>query len=132
MIQDATHIFDGMNSFPTHICHMRFGEIVNSPVLWTPNGAIQSSPSETGSVSALGSSLHALALQWLKEDREYRRELERNGRKTRGARRDEVVPTDSETFFRKYVPLFWDMARNIRYGILTPCFLFLFLKLKQI
>lgn len=34
--------------------------------------------------------LYNVALQWLKEDRENRRELEKNGRKTRGARRDQV------------------------------------------
>lgn len=101
----ATHIFDGLNSFPTHICRMRFGEFVGAPVLWSPAGPEEPeehSPFEAGSTSHPGTTLHAVAIQWLKEDREYRRELERNGRKLRGARRDEKVPSDSETFFRKY------------------------------
>lgn len=51
-----------------------------------------------------GSSLLVLALQWLTEDRAIRREQEANGlkKRTRGARREQVVPTDSETFFKKY------------------------------
>lgn len=34
--------------------------------------------------------LYALALQWLREDRERRRELEKQGRKKRGAKSIEV------------------------------------------
>ncbi|KAI5116956.1 hypothetical protein M0805_001929 [Coniferiporia weirii] len=93
----ATHIFDGLNNFPTHVAHMRFGEFVGEPVPWTPFNHAQDS-----TVSGSGSTLHSTALQWLKEDREYRRDLERKGRKLRGARRDETVPSDSEAFFRKY------------------------------
>ncbi|KAF8655218.1 hypothetical protein AX16_003125 [Volvariella volvacea WC 439] len=91
----ATHIFDGLNDFPTHIAHMRFGGFVTPPTPW-PDAA-----------SRLGlppspRTLYDIALHWLKEDREYRRKLEREGRKLRGARRDEIVPTDSETFYKKY------------------------------
>jgi len=42
-------------------------------------------------------------LQWLTEDRAHRRQLELNGRRTRGARRNAPgVPSDSETFYKKY------------------------------
>ena len=34
--------------------------------------------------------LYNVALQWLKDDREFRRKLENHGRKLRGARRNEV------------------------------------------
>jgi hypothetical protein len=34
--------------------------------------------------------LYNVALQWLKDDREFRRRLENQGRKLRGARRNEV------------------------------------------
>lgn len=82
---DATHIFDGLNSFPTHVAHMRFGSFVTSPTAWpiTPTSslAVQFPTSTT---------LYNVALQWLKEDRDHRRELENQGRKKRGARRDEV------------------------------------------
>ncbi|KAG6844896.1 hypothetical protein H0H87_002595 [Tephrocybe sp. NHM501043] len=92
----ATHIFDGLNNFPTHITHMRLGSVIAPPAAWpaTPSSplAIQFSASTT---------LYAVALQWLKEDRDNRRELEETGRKTRGARRDQTLPTDSETFYRK-------------------------------
>ncbi|KAH8105031.1 P-loop containing nucleoside triphosphate hydrolase protein [Phellopilus nigrolimitatus] len=88
----ATHIFDGLDAFPTHVAHMRLGEFVGAPVPWPPS-APAPGPSAT---------LHATALQWLTEDRAHRRELERGGRKLRGARRDQAVPSDSEAFFRKY------------------------------
>ncbi|KAI6164840.1 P-loop containing nucleoside triphosphate hydrolase protein [Pisolithus thermaeus] len=96
---DATHIFDGLNSFPTHVAHMRLGYFVTEPMPW-PYVSSAVSPSI---------SLYHTALSWLKEDREHRRELERLGRKTRGARKNEAsitgsstVPTDSEAFYKKY------------------------------
>lgn len=76
---DATHIFDGLDSFPTHVAHMRFGSFVIDPTPWP-------SPSTLG--------LYHMALQWLREDRKYRFELERKGRKIRGARRNEVSDAD--------------------------------------
>jgi CCR4-NOT complex subunit CAF16 len=82
---DATHIFDGLNNFPTHVAHMRFGSFVTPssawPIIPTSPLAMQFPPSTT---------LYNVALQWLKEDRDHRRELENRGRKRRGARRDEV------------------------------------------
>jgi len=93
----ATHIFDGLSNFPTHIAHMRFGSFVTPPTPWP---LASSSPVTVPSGSF--SSLYSVALHWLKEDRYHRRELERQGRKTRGARRDQTVPTDSETFYKKY------------------------------
>ncbi|KAJ6515913.1 P-loop containing nucleoside triphosphate hydrolase protein [Mycena sanguinolenta] len=93
----ATHIFDGLNHFPTHIAHMSFGRLVTPPTAW-PIRADSPLSAQFGS----SATLYNVAIQWLKEDREHRRELERNGRKVRGARRDEAVPSDSETFYRKY------------------------------
>ncbi|KAJ7890820.1 P-loop containing nucleoside triphosphate hydrolase protein [Mycena leptocephala] len=92
----ATHIFDGLNHFPTHIAHMSFGRLVIPPSPWPI-------PSDSPLSAQFGSAtLYAVALQWLKEDRDYRRELEKQGRKLRGARRDQTVPSDSETFYKKY------------------------------
>jgi len=82
---DATHIFDGLNNFPTHVAHMRLGSFVTPPSAWpivpTSTLATQFSASTT---------LYNVALQWLKEDRDHRRDLEIQGMKRRGARRDEV------------------------------------------
>ncbi|KAH7887765.1 P-loop containing nucleoside triphosphate hydrolase protein [Phlebopus sp. FC_14] len=86
----ATHIFDGLNSFPTHVAHMRFGCLVGKPIPWPI-------PDPAASMT-----LYNTALQWLKEDRQHRRELEKQGRKSRGARKDQILPTDSETFYKKY------------------------------
>ncbi|PCH40779.1 nucleoside triphosphate hydrolase protein [Wolfiporia cocos MD-104 SS10] len=95
----ATHIFDGLNDFPTHVAHMHLGTFLSQPTPWPLSTGVAS---QVVSVD-LGPSptLYSLALQWLREDRERRRELEKQGRKTRGARED-TVPTDSETFYRKY------------------------------
>ncbi|KAI0658559.1 P-loop containing nucleoside triphosphate hydrolase protein [Cubamyces menziesii] len=95
----ATHIFDGLNDFPTHVAHMHLGTFLMEPKPWP-----FSNPSAEGIVSVdLGPkpTLYAVALQWLSEDRDRRRALENQGRKRRGARRDDV-PSDSETFYRKY------------------------------
>lgn len=78
---DATHIFDGLNSFPTHVAHMRLGAFVKEPSPW---------PFADAAKTGRDSQLYNVALQWLREDREHRRELEKAGRKTRGARSDEV------------------------------------------
>ncbi|KAI0340861.1 P-loop containing nucleoside triphosphate hydrolase protein [Trametopsis cervina] len=88
----ATHIFDGLNAFPTHVAHMRFGEFVTEPTSW---------PFEAHGSTSRDSQLYNVALRWLREDREHRKELEKGGRKVRGARSDEV-PADSETFYKKY------------------------------
>ncbi|KAI0650836.1 P-loop containing nucleoside triphosphate hydrolase protein [Trametes meyenii] len=95
----ATHIFDGLNDFPTHVAHMHLGTFLMEPTPWPFTG-----PTAAGVASVnLGPNpaLYSVALQWLKEDRERRRALEGEGRKRRGARKDDV-PNDSETFYRKY------------------------------
>ncbi|CAE6535387.1 unnamed protein product [Rhizoctonia solani] len=95
----ATHIFDGLNTFPTHVAHMRFGQFVSEPAPWLQQQTEPGLPSPSS-----GSTLHALALRWLKEDREFRQREEAAGRlnKTRGAKPDTGVPTDSEVFYKKY------------------------------
>lgn len=93
----ATHIFDGLNDFPTHIAHMHLGSMIVPPSPWPIL------PSSTLSTQfAPFSPLYNVALQWLKGDRSKRRELELHTGKTRGARKDQVVPSDSEIFYRKY------------------------------
>lgn len=110
---DATHIFDGLNNFPTHLAHLRLGAFIQPPTPWSLGDGSQGG-------------LYDIALQWLTEDRAYRRRLELNGRKTRGARREAVrvffllfatpcsiarltalllvqpgAPSDSEIFYKK-------------------------------
>lgn len=75
--KDATHIYDGLGSFPTHVAHMRLGSFLAEPTPWPFNS------SETNN----NLTLYHIAVQWLKEDRDHRRELERQGYKSRGARR---------------------------------------------
>jgi CCR4-NOT complex subunit CAF16 len=77
---------------------MRFGRFVSEPALWVQQQTERGLPSPSS-----GSTLHALALRWLKEDREFRKQEEAGGRlnKTRGAKPDTGVPTDSEVFYKK-------------------------------
>ena len=114
---DATHIFDGLNEFPTHIAHMRLGSFIAGPVQWPP---VVAEPKLRDIVHASNQSLYRVALQWLREDREHRRVLEEGGRKARGARRDQVsingctvvvgslfrfacqtTPSESEKFYKQ-------------------------------
>ena len=60
---------------------MRLGAFVKEPCPW---------PFADTAKVGRDSQLYNVALQWLREDREHRRELEKAGRKIRGARRDEV------------------------------------------
>ncbi len=83
---DATHIFDGLNDFPTHIAHMRFGSFVTEPSSWpiTDESALATQFPPT-------TSLFNVALQWLKEDKHYRQELEKQGiKRARGVRINEA------------------------------------------
>ncbi|KAH7105450.1 P-loop containing nucleoside triphosphate hydrolase protein [Auriculariales sp. MPI-PUGE-AT-0066] len=84
----ATHIMDGIGSWPTHIAHLRQGELVGDLIPWAPK--------------ATSEALHDMSLRWLKQDRDLRRAEEASGKraKTRGARPD--VPSDAEAFYRKY------------------------------
>jgi len=97
----ATHIFDGLDTFPTHIAHMRFGQFVTEPTPW-PFISLSSNPTMTVPISAAPLSLYSVALQWLTEDRVYRLELEKEATKTKGARRNEAAPFDADTFYKKY------------------------------
>lgn len=83
-VPDATHIFDGLSAFPTHVAHMRFGSFVTNPTPWPLL------PVEGTAAGPDSQSLYAVALQWLRDDRKVRTELEKAGRKVRGARRDQV------------------------------------------
>jgi len=93
----ATHIFDGLDDFPTHIAHMRNGSFVIPPVPWPFSGG------NAGTGRGSGSGLYTIALAWLKEDQETRRAAEKAGtvQKTRGSRAQQL-PCDSETFYKKY------------------------------
>ncbi|KAK7457074.1 CCR4-NOT regulatory complex component [Stygiomarasmius scandens] len=96
----ATHIFDGLNDFPTHISHMRDGSFVLEPSPWPLDS------SSFGTNSTKTPTLHSIALKWLSDDRALRIKEEKEGKrkKSRGAR-DALgvpIPTDGATFFKNY------------------------------
>ncbi|WVF72678.1 hypothetical protein IAT40_007496 [Kwoniella sp. CBS 6097] len=93
----ATHIFDGLRKFPTKICHMQLGS--------TPRGLLVWPPAE-GKVEANEEDLFNMALGWLREDRELRREKEKAKGRIRGPKTD---TKDRVTFFEKY-----DYSQDVR------------------
>lgn len=111
----ATHIFDGLDGFPTHVAHIQLGTTTQpEPIPWpitsedipgVPKGVVK----EMENPNRAGSRMLALALRWLKEDKEVRQALEAKGDlRSRGRRKGVVETTDSETFYRKY-----DYSSNI-------------------
>jgi len=98
----ATHIFDGLNDFPTHIAHMRDGYFVLNPTPWPLN---PSDVADSQIIFKSGPSLHAIALHWLASDRAFRTKEEKEGRrvKTRGPRNHITSgDVDRESFYKKY------------------------------
>ncbi|CAH7686705.1 P-loop containing nucleoside triphosphate hydrolase protein [Phakopsora pachyrhizi] len=114
----ATHIFDGLDTFPTHVCHLQIGSTtLPTPIKWPINPNSLSLDTSKGQISIetleklndpnrVGSRLLILALNLLKNDREVRLRLESDDLipqfKKRGSKLESSVPTDSESFYRKY------------------------------
>lgn len=109
----ATHIFDGLDSFPTHLCHLQLGTTLPpSPLEWPLNlenqaGAGEAVPAEVRrrmeDPNRTGSKLLEVALHWLVEDKRKRIEIEvaQGGKEKRGARA-QGEPSNSEDFYKKY------------------------------
>ncbi|KAJ9121539.1 hypothetical protein QFC22_002157 [Naganishia vaughanmartiniae] len=90
----ATHIFDGLQSFPTHICHLQLGR--------TPTPLISWPIEKSSEVKHSHSDLLEIALEWLTEDRDLRRKMEKEkGKKSRGAR-SKTDTRDMKSFYEKY------------------------------
>ncbi|GFZ49384.1 CCR4-associated factor 16 [Saitozyma sp. JCM 24511] len=81
----ATHIFDGLRAFPTHICHLQLGATPTPLLTWDPADRT--------------TELFDIALEWIRTDRDLRREKERAAGRARGAREE---TRDAKTFFEKY------------------------------
>ncbi|GAA5957853.1 hypothetical protein JCM3765_003787 [Sporobolomyces pararoseus] len=110
----ATHIFDGLDSFPTHLCHLQLGSTIPpSPLPW-PLPSNEELPEE-GKVPAdirekmsredrSGSRMLELALWWLEQDKKARleKEVKELGAKKRGAKENGGVVGDSEKFYKQY------------------------------
>ncbi|EST05082.1 ABC transporter-like protein [Kalmanozyma brasiliensis GHG001] len=101
----ATHIFDGLQSFPTHLAHMRLGTTTTTlPIDWpakNPADIAALPPTANADKDRDLSPLLNVSLAWLREDKVVRAEAEAKRGRTRGANRNNVE-TDSERFFSKY------------------------------
>ena len=83
---DATHIFDGLQSFPTHICHLQLGKTPTPLITWPIQQSDSAAPAKHSHSDML-----EIALEWLTEDRDLRRRLEKEkGKQSRGARKTDV------------------------------------------
>lgn len=100
----ATHIFDGLQAFPTHLSHMQMGRTTTrDPIAWPPTEADAAAlpPTATTDKDRDLSPLLSVALAWLRDDRVIRQEIETKRGRRRGAIRN-TDTTDSERFFSKY------------------------------
>lgn len=71
---DATHIFDGLSAFPSHVCHLQLGSTPSPMLKWEDRGRMED--------------LFLLALDWLREDRELRQAKEKEVGRVRGPKED--------------------------------------------
>lgn len=103
----ATHIFDGLQSFPTHLAHMRLGMTTTTlPIDWpasNPADIAALPPTAREDEGRDLSPLLNVSLAWLREDKVVRaREEEKRGRHRGAVRGNGDELTDSEKFFSKY------------------------------
>lgn len=105
----ATHIFDGLDQWPTHLCHLQLGSTLPpSPMPWPLPASLAADllPEEVltrmDDPNRRGSRLLEVALHWLVVDRRERvdREIAESGREKRGAQEANI---SSEAFYRKCV-----------------------------
>ncbi|CEQ40024.1 SPOSA6832_01604 [Sporobolomyces salmonicolor] len=104
----ATHIFDGLDTFPTHLCHVQLGSTVApSPLAWPLPADFAGVPRDVRAKmddpQRGGSRLLELAIHWLEVDRARRieQEIRIGGQQKRGALAGGET-TDSEKFYRQY------------------------------
>lgn len=110
----ATHIFDGIHDFPTHIVHLQMGRTTSPlPLPWPMHldantdpkiiTCLPASMKDTirSSISTYSPTLLPLALAWLREDRVLREQYEQS----RGVKRGRIVSgetKDAKKFFSQY------------------------------
>jgi CCR4-NOT complex subunit CAF16 len=120
----ATHIFDGLDRFPTHVCHLQLGQTLSPKLIEWPvqPGAEYADISKEVMAkmedpNRVGSRLFEVAMSWLVEDKRKRVELEQagvDGFRTRGASKQET--TDSEIFYKKCVSLSPYLAQSLTFA----------------
>ena len=94
----ATHIYDHIETFPTHICHLRLGRTPDEMVTYTPSSTIME---DSVAAEEKRGELLGIALKWLREDREVRRQRDKERGRERGAKSG-ADTRDAKTFYEKY------------------------------
>lgn len=95
---DATHIYDHIETFPTHICHLRLGRTPDEMVTYTPSSTIME---DSVAAEEKRGELLGIALKWLREDREVRRQRDKERGRERGAKSGADVSKTTEAHTRK-------------------------------
>ena len=79
----ATHIYDHIETFPTHICHLRLGRTPDEMVTYSPSSTIME---DSVAAEEKRGELLGIALRWLREDREVRKVRDKERGRERGAK----------------------------------------------
>jgi hypothetical protein len=95
---DATHIYDHIETFPTHICHLRLGRTPDEMVTYTPSSTIME---DSVAAEEKRGELLGIALKWLREDREIRKQRDKERGRERGAKSGADVSKTTEAYVRK-------------------------------
>jgi hypothetical protein len=91
---DATHIYDHIETFPTHICHLRLGRTPDELVTYTPSSTIME---DSVAAEEKRGELLGIALKWLRDDRDVRKQRDKERGTERGAKRQGDVSSISAT-----------------------------------
>jgi len=99
-----THIFDGLDGWPTHVSHLCLGKTTTPKALaWPIEGETEDVPASVvakmDDPHRRGSRLLELALHWLAVDRGVREKLEASGELRRRGPED---TRDAKAFFQQY------------------------------
>jgi CCR4-NOT complex subunit CAF16 len=89
---DATHIYDHIETFPTHICHLRLGRTPDELVTYTPSSTIME---DSVAAEEKRGELLGIALKWLRDDRDVRKQRDKERGTERGAKRQGDVSLTS-------------------------------------
>jgi len=84
LLADATHIYDHIETFPTHICHLRLGRTPDELVTYTPSSTIME---DSVAAEEKRGELLGIALKWLRDDRDVRKQRDKERGTERGAKR---------------------------------------------
>ena len=102
-------MYDRLDNFPSHVCHLQLGATLSPPVLQWPidlaqdsvEGIPQGCLEKMRDVERSGSRLMELALAWLIQDTDLRKKYEAEGKEGYRKRGKKEETKDMKTFYEK-------------------------------